>query len=304
MVAVNDQGLDFAWSHPPASLIRSLGFRYVSRYLCWLEADTVGKVATRAEVQADLAAGVDVFLNWEWAATDQLGGANYGRIHATEAVRQAIALGYPRGATIYYSADFDEAPSQVGTVAAYNAAAKPITNAAGYRHGVYGDYYVLGRLFNAKLIDDGWQAYAWSGGQWDNRASLRQVQNGYPFRGYSVDRNICVGPAYSWLKPYKAGAPASVPKPAPVPTVQSGDKMLILAQDGVGGPVYVGDGVTRRWLKNPQQLSDLTFWIGEAKVPAYAGGAVQVFDPGTVEDVLGVLVGLAPTQPAGPAPVK
>ena len=46
------------------------------------------------------------------------------------------------------------------------------------RTGAYGGYYVIQRLFDAGKIKWGWQTYAWSGGQWDSRAQLRQVQNG------------------------------------------------------------------------------------------------------------------------------
>lgn len=301
MVAVNDQGLDFAWSKPPASVTHAAGFKYVSRYLSWLPN---GKCIDHAEAQSTLANGVDIFLNWEFASTDQLGGANYGVIQAKEACRQAKALGYPAGATLFYSGDFDEAPSQAATVAAYVSAARAVTHDFGYRIGEYGGYYIVKRLFDAGLIDDGWQAYAWSGGQWDKRASLRQVQNGYPFHGYDVDRNICVGPAYSWLRPYKAVAPAPVPKPAPkpapVPTVEDDEvKNIVFAQDGVGGPVYVGDFIQRRWLQNPTELEEAQYWVGKRGGDA----TVNVFDPGTLH-VLGVLVGPVATTPAGPAPVK
>ena len=56
------------------------------------------------------------------------------------------------------------------------------------RTGAYGGYYVIQRLFNASKIKWGWQTYAWSGGQWDTRAQVRQVLNGITAAG---DANCC-----------------------------------------------------------------------------------------------------------------
>ena len=44
--------------------------------------------------------------------------------------------------------------------------------------GVYGGYYIVDELFNEGLVTFGWQTYAWSGGEWDSRAQLRQTDNG------------------------------------------------------------------------------------------------------------------------------
>ncbi|MFI2206441.1 hypothetical protein ACH47Z_37915 [Streptomyces sp. NPDC020192] len=33
----------------------------------------------------------------------------------------------------------------------------------------------------------GWQTYAWSGGNWDSRAQLRQVQNDITVAGHDAD---------------------------------------------------------------------------------------------------------------------
>ena len=49
--------------------------------------------------------------------------------------------------------------------------------------------YPVQRLFNAGKITWGWQTYAWSGGQWDSRAQLRQVQNGMTVDGAACDRD-------------------------------------------------------------------------------------------------------------------
>src|SRR6185369_1500579 len=188
-----DEGLDYAWARPDLDLAWSLGYRFVSRYLSWLPN---GKVIDKAELSALLAKGFHVALNWEFDAQDQLGGAVAGNQHATEAVKQAKALGYPAGCTIYFSADFDTSEAQQATVNAYMTAAGKVVHAAGYRIGIYGGYYVVKRAFDAGVTDDGWQTYAWSAGQWDDRAAIRQDNNGISVGGADCDHNTRVGQTY------------------------------------------------------------------------------------------------------------
>jgi len=204
-------GIDYAWWRPSLSKIKGDGFTFVSRYLSWLPN---GKVINKAEYDALINAGFTVFLNWEYAAKDALRGAAGGTKDAIEAVRQAKALGYPAGATIYFSADFDETPSQAPTVLAYSVAAAKVVRAAGYRYGTYGGYYAVKRLFDAHAIDDAWQTYAWSGGQWDSRAHLRQVLNG--IYGGQADRDVMVGTVYGAVKkPPAPKPPAYLKYPLP-----------------------------------------------------------------------------------------
>jgi hypothetical protein len=40
---------------------------------------------------------------------------------------------------------------------------------------VYGGFYAVSRVLSADLATMGWQTSAWSGGQWDPRAVLRQL---------------------------------------------------------------------------------------------------------------------------------
>jgi len=43
---------------------------------------------------------------------------------------------------------------------------------------VYGGYYIVNELMSAGLATWGWQTYAWSNGQWDSAAQLRQTDDG------------------------------------------------------------------------------------------------------------------------------
>ncbi|MBO0867083.1 MAG: DUF1906 domain-containing protein [Micromonosporaceae bacterium] len=192
-MALRDYGLDYAWSKPSISAMRSGGYRFASRYLSWLPN---GKVITASEYQSLRDAGIQVALNWEHTANEALQGAPTGQRSADEAVRQAHALGYPRGCTIYFSIDFDQTASQANVCNAYLRAARDVLHAAGFRIGVYGGFNAVKRALDAQVVDDAWQTYAWSGGRWDARASLRQIQNGITVGGADCDRNSRVGPTY------------------------------------------------------------------------------------------------------------
>jgi hypothetical protein len=203
-------GIDYAWSRPAVSTIVANGYGFVCRYLSWLPD---GKVIDDAEVRALLDAGVDVFLNWEFDAQDALRGADGGMKDATEALRQARALGYPQGATIYHSADFDVTDAQKPIVAAYMVAARKVHHAAGYRTGCYSGYWTLRDLFDhGYCVDDGWQTFGWSGGLWEPRATIRQIHNDVMVGGAVCDVDEIVGATYSWLHPN--GGSMTGPTPA------------------------------------------------------------------------------------------
>jgi len=216
-VGLKLKGLDYSWGRPtPLSGLQPLGITFVSRYLAPLPN---GKVILAAERDQLLAAGVNIMLNWENTAGDQSRGAAGGTSDATEAVKQARALGYPSGSTIYFSADFDVSVSAWnGQVKPYQIAARAVTNAAGYRFGVYGGYRVISLGFDQGVIQDGWQAYAWSlksqvgtgpnaetvnlrGSDFtfDKRASVRQVENNVTVLGAACDNDVTTGgPLYFW----------------------------------------------------------------------------------------------------------
>lgn len=184
MVAVGDRGLDFAWSKPSIPAIKADGNTFVMRYLSWLPN---GKVISKSEYDNYLNNGLAVGLNWEFAAGDQKGGAASGRIHGAEAYRQARSLGAPKGAAIYFSADWDVSASELPTVRAYWAAAASELQGF-YRFGVYGGYRAVNDALDHNYL--AWQTYAWSYGVWDTRASIRQYQNGVTVGGADCDRNL------------------------------------------------------------------------------------------------------------------
>ena len=57
-------------------------------------------------------------------------------------------------------------------------------------------------MFDAGVVSFGWQTYAWSGGQWDNRAQIQQYRNDKLVGGVSVDFDRATsadfGQCWSW----------------------------------------------------------------------------------------------------------
>ena len=179
---VVQRGVDYAWARPSPSGLRSAGYTFAARYLSY---DTTGKNLTASEARALRAAGVDVVSNWEYGASDALKGRTRGISDAQEALRQANAAGMPAGRPIYFSVDFDASASQQAVINDYFDGVASVLGLA--RTGAYGGFYPIKRLFDAGKIAYGWQTFAWSGGQWDPRAQVRQVRNGVTIAGGDCD---------------------------------------------------------------------------------------------------------------------
>lgn len=288
MAIASVRGADYSWGRPQLSAAKAAGVTFVSRYLSWNVPSQVGKVITPGERDQILGAGIDIFANWEYDAKDALGGSAAGAIIGKAAAYQAAGLGYPRGACLFNSADWDVSDSEKAVVGAHFAALRPEYRARGYLLGAYGSYWLLKYLFDHNLIDEGWQTYAWSGGYWDSRARLRQVQNGVKIGGADCDWDVMYGQVPSWKHP----TGTAVPVTNPGNTVEDDMKDKILIQDGAGGAVYVGSvgGVYCRQVANVAALKNEQFWI------AKRGGdpTVNTFVKGTYVDVIG---------PAAPVPL-
>jgi hypothetical protein len=165
-------GVDYSFTRPAPDTLASDGYQFAARYL----ADDVGKRLTLSEAQALEAAGLAVVVVWEDGAQDALSGASLGASQAQTAEEQATAAGMPAGRPIYFAVDFDPTPSQLAALADYFDGVASVIGLD--RTGAYGGYGTIKSLFDAGKITWGWQTYAWSSGQWDSRAQLRQTQNG------------------------------------------------------------------------------------------------------------------------------
>ena len=184
--AVNTQnGVDYSWYRPSPSTLKADGYLFACRYLSH---DTTGKNLSKSEADALIAAGIGVVDNWEDSATDALSGYNLGVSDAQTAQSQASADGAPSTRPIYFSVDFDATSGDMAAITAYFEGVASVIGVD--RTGAYGGYYVVSQLFDAGKIKWGWQTYAWSGGQWDARAQLRQVQNGIAGGQMDLDQAV------------------------------------------------------------------------------------------------------------------
>ena len=178
------KGVDYSFARPSPAGLHNEGYSFVARYYSYDNSGTHGKILFAPEAQALIGAGLDIVSNWEYAADDALNGFSAGVNDAREAEAQAAAAGAPADRPIYFSVDFDATPAQQTPINSYFDGVASVIGLA--RTGAYGGYYVIQRLFDANKIKWGWQTYAWSGGQWDTRAQLRQVQNGITAAGDSA----------------------------------------------------------------------------------------------------------------------
>lgn len=222
--------IDYSTLRPPMPLLKAAGVTAVGRYLGWdcePGYQCIRKNLTVPEKDELLAAGIEIFLSFEYLADAARDGASQGARDCHLANQQLNALGMASpGTAVYYAVDFNipdyvpalpetpaNARAKLGPVAAYFDAihaAKPAHEVDGY-----GGYWAVSRLLDAKLITRGWQTIAWSGGQWDSRAVLRQELT-QVFGAADVDLHTAASPDFGqWPRP-------AVPKPAPPAVVSDG----------------------------------------------------------------------------------
>ena len=165
-------GVDYSFARPAPSALAGAGYTFAARYL----SHESSKNLSGGERDALWSAGVDVVVVWEDSADAALGGYGRGVSDAQAALWEANALGIGGDRPIYFAVDFDASPGQEGAIDAYFDGVSSVIGRG--RAGAYAGYWPIKRLFDAGKITWGWQTYAWSGGNWDGRAQVRQVQNG------------------------------------------------------------------------------------------------------------------------------
>ena len=166
-----NKGLDYAWHGViDWSCFQQSGVTFIMRYFSY----DASKDLTADELANANLHGISVGVVWETTANRMLQGHAAGSSDAAEANRRANSLGI-NGIPLYFACDFDATESDQTLINAYMDGVISVIGLA--RAGMYGGFYPVSRAFNARKITYGWQTYAWSGGQWDQRAQLRQVQN-------------------------------------------------------------------------------------------------------------------------------
>ncbi len=167
------QGLDYAtFPHPAVTAIKAAGYGFVMRYTSPSSAnDTDGKNLLPGELKTLLDAGLKVGVVFEYAAQQMLGGHAQGVTDAQHSDAVVKALGMP-GLPVYFAADWDATVADQTPINAYLDGVASVIGLK--RTGIYGGYYPVRRALDAGKATWAWQTLAWSGGQWDSRAHIRQ----------------------------------------------------------------------------------------------------------------------------------
>jgi hypothetical protein len=227
VTSVGNHWIDFSGLRPDPHDPGRYGAKGVCRYISALKPDgtpknkVAWKVATRAECESYLAAGLDVVLNYEWYEGRMLEGAEAGRQDGIWALSQATAIGYPTGASIYFS--HDTGVVDIPAIAAYLSACQQQLGDA-YRVDIYSGSIVYEEMKRRGLVRYGWQAMASS---WSNHqiGSAALLQNGRYWYNKNADENeVKSVPFGSWLQT-KNGHPATHDQPHVEPNGPPGPPM-------------------------------------------------------------------------------
>lgn len=206
-------GVDYAWTHPGGGALAAAGKAFACRYL----SGDASKNLTRSEADDLAAHGVWSVVVWESTSNRAGAGRAAGVADAQAATQQATAAGMPSTRPIYFAVDYDATPA---TVDAYFQGATSILGAA--RLGVYGGFRVVKHLLDTGLAHWAWQTAAWSGGQWDNRAHIKQGAY-VTINGVQCDLDTASTTDYGQWMP---GKTPEAPVPDLTPQIASDTKTL------------------------------------------------------------------------------
>lgn len=226
--------LDYSGFRPDPRELKKLGITGVSRYLSEPVPATAWKRITIAEKNAILSADLDLVLNYEWYEGRMLEGYNAGRHDGGIALTQAMALGYPEGASIYFSHD-TSARNDAAVVAYLRGAQESLGSR--YRTDIYSGIDVVDMAMRNGVARYGWQTLAWSGGR---VGTAHMYQNGRTWFNRNADENTILHAGLgSWREAAQGGHPAPPPphRPGPGPkppvthlyTIRSGDTLSAIA---------------------------------------------------------------------------
>jgi hypothetical protein len=117
---------------------------------------------------------------------------------------------------LFFAVDFDASGGQEGAISAYLDGAASVLGEAGT--GVYGGFNVVKHALDHGHCKWAWQTYAWSGGQWDGRAQLRQYSNDHIIGGVGLDYDESKTADFGQ---WRIGwTPAAAPTPTPTPNTE------------------------------------------------------------------------------------
>lgn len=203
------QGIDYAWEHVPIRSLVDYGADFVCRYI----SNDPAKDESLSEATALANAGIWSALVFETSARRAAGGRGNGTSDALAALARCGTLHVPDDRPVYFAVDYDANPADVVEYF------RGVRLVLGTRSGVYGGYRVVRYLFDHGLVDWAWQTYAWSGGQWDSRAQIRQYHNDITVGGVGCDADVATTTDYGQWKP---GVSPNI-KPDPTPQTEEDD---------------------------------------------------------------------------------
>ena len=213
------RGIDYAFSpHPSPGAMKAAGIHWVGRYVSPLPVnDTNGKNLIASEKTALLAAGIEIILFAEQGAGRMLGGHGAGTAdaHHFDSVTKSLGLA---GIVMYAACDFDAAPGQQPAINSYLDGVAAVLGRD--RTGLYGSYYVCKRALDAHKCAYTCQTVAWSGGQWEPRAHIRQHLQ-INVGGVSVDFDEAMHSDFGQYP--RAARPAAPVKPPAHPAAIAAD---------------------------------------------------------------------------------
>jgi hypothetical protein len=229
------KGIDYAFgAHPAPAAVKAAGYGFACRYMSAIAAnDANGKNLVGGELHALLTAGLDVVVVEESTAGRMKGGHVAGLADAAHALAVTAALGMD-GIPVYFACDFDASPADQALINDYLMGAASVIGHA--RTGIYGGYYPVKRSLDSGHAAWAWQTSAWSGGQWDARAHIRQ-HGSVRIGGITVDYDEApVADFGRWPRP---AAPVVTPPPgtpAPEYPVPVGARVTVHPFANIGWP--------------------------------------------------------------------
>lgn len=230
---MTERWIDYSGLRPDPHLVKAHGATGVLRYLSEPISATAWKRITVAEKDAILAAGLDLILNFEWYEGRCLEGWAAGVHDGKVAADQARTLGYPKGASIYFS--HDTAARNDAAVIAYLRGAQ-VSLGSDFLTDIYSGFDVVELALRTGVANHGWQTLAWSSGR---IGAAKIYQNGNQWYNGGADENVIRGdrPLGSWRDHASVITPRPpVIKPPIVPVggdvtyvVKPGDNLTTIA---------------------------------------------------------------------------
>ncbi|WP_449241157.1 glycoside hydrolase domain-containing protein [Desulfoscipio gibsoniae] len=179
-----------------AKALAAAGMGFVCRYLVPDKPSYKWKRLTKKEAEIITAAGMLVVSVFETTANRPAGGAAAGKEDGLLALKEALAVGQPKGTTVYFAVDYDARQEDYSAIEEYLRAADDILD--GYEVGVYGSFAIVEEMARRGVVKHFWQTYAWSRGQKCSCANIYQYKNDQPLAGIQVDFNESYGDEGWW----------------------------------------------------------------------------------------------------------